>query len=481
MSQVQVVEVVTGATMAELRAGRDRATADLVELRLDGVSDVDVEGALQGRSKPAIVTCRAAWEGGAFPGSEEERLGILERAVALGAEYVDVEWRAERRRRFRDRGRTQLVLSHHDFAATPPDLGDRVGAMAAEDADIVKVAVTPSRLRDCLALRDATAIDRPHVAIAMGSAGQVTRLCPWLFGSRWTYGGTNAPGQVTAREMIDRYRVHTRSAATAIYGITGAPLAHSASPAMHNAAFSAMNLDAIYVPFETSDPDELLDVGRALGVRGMSVTAPLKPGIFARVETSDELSVAIGAVNTLRWSEGRWEARNFDAQGFLAPLLRGHRALRGIRAVVLGAGGTARTVTWALAREAARVEVAARRRDRAERVAAECGATAVDWPPAPGWDLLVNTTPVGTWPHTGDAPISADAVRGRAVYDLIYNPRDTRLLQMARAAGAEIIGGLDMLVGQACLQFEWWTGREAPAAVMAAAAEQFIESTRRPS
>jgi shikimate 5-dehydrogenase len=98
------------------------------------------------------------------------------------------------------------------------------------------------------------------------------------------------------------------------------------------------------------------------------------------------------------------------------------------------------------------------------------------WPPAPGWDLLVNTTPVGTWPDTDAMPIDADAVRGRIVYDLIYNPEETTLLRVARTNGAETIGGLEMLVGQACHQFEWWTGRTAPREIMAEAARRFLLS-----
>ena len=476
---IEVVEAVNATSLAGLREARDRATASLVELRLDGVRDIDVAGALEGRKTPVIVTCRASWEGGNFDGSEDERLRILADAVRLGAEYVDVEWKADRRR-FRDRGPTKLVLSHHDFSGMPLDLADRVSAMRTEDADIVKVAVTPRRLSDCLTLREVMAFDTPHVAIAMGPYGQSTRLCPWMFGSCWTFGGTTAPGQSSARDLIDLYRVPRASRATNIYGINGAPLAHSASPSRHNAAFRELGIDAIYLPLETRDADELLAVAEALGVQGISVTAPLKPALFGRVREADELSRAIGAVNTLRRVEGGWDGRNFDASGFLSPLARRHELLRGSRAVVLGAGGTARTVTWALTREGARVEVAARRFDRGQAVASEFGASAVAWPPESGWDLLVNTTPVGTWPSVADAPLDRDRVRGRALYDLIYNPRETTLMRWAREAGAETIGGLEMLVAQAGHQFEWWTGRTAPGAVMAEAAEAFIASTRSP-
>lgn len=479
IASTDVVETVTGRSVAELSAARDRAVGSIVELRLDFLATPDVDavaGALADRRRPVIVTCRPTWEGGQFDGSEDERLRILHDAVRLGAEYVDVEWKVERARRPVS-GRSQVVLSHHDFQAVPHDLAARVRAMAGEGADVVKVAVTPATLGDCIGIRDACAVDARHVAIAMGPAGQLTRLCPWLFGSCWTYGGAVAPGQISARDMIERYRVPRGSRATTVYGITGLPLAHSASPAMHNAAFDALGLDAIYVSFHTADADELLAVADAFGVAGMSVTAPLKPALFSRAVDTDELSQRIGVINTLRHRADGWEARNFDASGFLSPLKRRAQSLTGRRAVILGAGGTARTATWALMREGARVEVAARRAERAADVAAEFGATAVAWPPAPGWDLLVNTTPVGTWPGVEAAPIAREYVQGGVVYDLIYNPQETQLLAWAREAGAETIGGLEMLVGQACHQFEWWTGQPAPAAVMMTAAQAFLSQS----
>lgn len=468
-----VVHTVTATSMAELRAHRDAAVGDMVELRLDYVTDLDVAGALAGRRKPVIVTCRASWEGGRFEGDEATRLRVLARAIELGAEYVDVEWKADRRSLPLNPAST-LVVSHHDFSGMPVDLPGMFRAMAAERAGVVKVAVTPRTLRDCVALRDASRIDVPHVAIAMGPVGQLTRVAPVLLGSLWTYGGTAAPGQTAASELVDVYRVRRQSASTTLYGVAGSPLGHSASPVMHNAAFAALGIDAVYVTLDTDDAGELLDVGEAFGLAGASVTAPLKTGVFARVPDHDDLSSRIGALNTLRRIDGRWEGRNYDVAGFLSPLLRRGEVLRNKRCVVIGAGGAARTALWALQSHGAHVEVAARREERARALAAEFGAGVSAWPPVAGWDLLVNTTPAGTWPETGRMPIDADAVRGRLVYDLIYNPEETRLLQVARANGADTIGGLEMLVGQACHQFEWWTGRTAPRDVMAEAARRFL-------
>src|SRR5262249_16988971 len=152
----------------------------------------------------------------------------------------------------------------------------------------------------------------------------------------WTYGGSIAPGQIAAHDLADIYRVRDRSASSAVYGLTGAPLCHSLSPSIHNAAFAERGEDAVYVPLETNDADELLLVAEALGVRGVSVTAPLKRALFERSSVSDAVSSELGAINTLRRGRGGWESRNFDVVGFLSPLDHRSIVVRRKQAVVLG-------------------------------------------------------------------------------------------------------------------------------------------------
>jgi len=356
--------------------------------------------------------------------------------------------------------------------------GKSVALHALEDAGYYCVDnLPPELLGPFIALQQQQ--NASHVAIAMGALGQISRACPAAFGSCWTFAGTNAPGQLSADELRRTYRVPAQSAKTAIYGVAGQPLGHSASPAMHNAMLAALGLDGVYVPFETDDAVELLDAAAAFDVRGISVTAPLKESVFAAVAAADPLASRIRALNTLRRTAEGWEGRNFDVAGLLAPLDARGLTLHGRRAVVLGAGGAARMAVWALQSRGAEVEIAARRSERTEAVASELGAVASAWPPAAGWDLLVNTTPVGTWPRIDESPLARGAVQGRMVYDLIYNPEETTLLRWAREAGAETIGGLEMLVGQACLQFEWWTGQPGDPAVMTEAARRFIGEAQR--
>jgi len=217
--------------------------------------------------------------------------------------------------------------------------------------------------------------------------------------------------------------------------------------------------------------DDFVEFARAFGMKGASVTIPYKVALFDRVQETDELSQRIGALNTLRMENGRWTGRNTDVAGFLQPLRDRSVPLAGRRASILGAGGSARAVAVALASQGADVTVHARHEDKAHAVAGLVSGHVGSLPPTPGsWDLLVNCTPVGMHPQLDRSPMPVSALARGVVYDLIYNPAVTRLLRDAATAGCDTIGGLDMLVGQAHEQFEWWTGVRPPAGVMRAAA-----------
>jgi shikimate dehydrogenase len=269
--------------------------------------------------------------------------------------------------------------------------------------------------------------------------------------------------------MLKEFRFREITSQTAIYGVVGSPLTHSVSPAMHNAAFRAAGVDAVYVPMVASSAEDFTIFATALGVQGVSITIPYKVDLFERADEVDALGRKVGAVNTYRRDALRWEARNTDVSGFLAPL-QGRLDLRGARAAILGAGGAARAVAVALATAGSIVTIYGRNRGKAKNVAALAGGIAAAFPVAPkSWDLLVNTTPVGMFPNVDETPFES-AFDGRVVYDLVYNPTETRLLKEAAAAGCETVGGLDMLVAQAEDQSEWWVGRRPPAGLMKQAA-----------
>lgn len=460
-------------TMAELRERRDRvAHADLVELRVDSVRDPSAAGALAGRRVPVIFTCRPAWEGGGFRGSEEERKRLLRDAQKLGAEYIDIEWRAGFDDLIADRGGHGVVLSMHDFEGVPPDLQSRAASMRATGAEVVKLSVMPKRLTDCLSLMAlAKEAGSPTVVVGMGDAGLPTRILAAHFGSYWTYAGDAvAPGQIPAPVLCEQYSFRSIAHRTALYGVVGRPVSHSISPAIQNAAFRAARLDAVYLPLAAADFDDFRTFADAMSIVGASVTAPFKVEAFECADEADAVSRRVHAVNTLKRQGHGWVACNTDVSGFLTPL-EAVMPVQGLRATVLGAGGAARAVGVALASAGATLTFSARRHEQAAEIARMIGASVGTWPPAPGsWDVLVNTTPLGTAPRVDETPMPHNLFTGRLVYDLVYNPIETRLLKDARDAGCRTIGGLDMLIAQGQRQFEWWTGMRASDRVMRDAA-----------
>ncbi len=471
MREPQICVTVTGRTMEELRRARDAAAgADLVEVRLDGVDRPDPVGAIEGRLRPVIVTCRAKWEGGWFEGSESERRQILHDAMVAGAEFVDIELRAEFTQELvrlrRGRG---ILLSLHVFGERLPDAKESVRALRSTGAEVVKLAYEARRLVDTLPLfalaedPDFRGVEsQGHILIAMGQPGTSTRVLAARLGNRWTYAGDGiVPGQIPAVRLLSEYHYRRIRPDADLFAVAGNPVAQSLSPAMHNAGFEHRGLNAAYVSLEARDVDDFVQFAHTMKLRGASITAPLKVAMMERVDSCDSLAEEVGAVNTLHVKGDRWIGTNTDVAGFLTPL-KGRMALKGTRATILGAGGAARAVAVALKREGAAVKICARRHDEAQRVASLVGVQPGPFPPPPGtWDVLVNATSAGSRP--GDkSPMEGVRLDGEIVFDLVYLPPETALISQALEAGCWTIGGIEMLIGQAERQFETWTG-QAPA------------------
>ena len=258
--------------------------------------------------------------------------------------------------------------------------------------------------------------------------------------------------------------------ATRLCGILLHPATHTRSPAMHNAAFAALGIDARYLAFDVAPPELAAAVAgaRALGIAQLAISIPHKEAVLPLLDEVDETARRIGAVNTVTSRDGKLCGTNTDWLGAVRALERG-RALRGARAAVLGAGGTARAVTFGLLERGARVTLFNRTPARAAALAEEFGAEAggsLEDAGRDAWDVMVHTTSVGL--REDASPIPAGAHRaGTVVLDAVYDPPETRLLRDAAAAGARPIGGKWMLVEQAAVQLEAWTGREPPREVMA--------------
>ncbi len=271
---------------------------------------------------------------------------------------------------------------------------------------------------------------------------------------------------------------------TALCGIVLHPAGHTRSPAMHNAAFRALGIDAVYLCFDV--PPEALAAGvagmRALGIRQLAVSLPHKQAVLAHLDEIDATARRIGAVNTVTLREGRLVGSNTDWLGAVRALEH-ETKLADARAVVLGAGGSARAVVFGLLERGSRVTVLNRTRERASALAGELGAQAaggLDALSTTPHDVLVNTTTVGL---RGDAsPVDAAAISPEAVVmDAVYDPEQTRLLRDAAERGARTVSGKWMLVHQAAEQIALWTGRRADLEVLAEAFDEAGESKQADS
>lgn len=255
---------------------------------------------------------------------------------------------------------------------------------------------------------------------------------------------------------------------TKIYGIMGKPVSHSLSPAIHNAAFQALGLNGVYVPFEVSNAARALDGFRAIGVRGVSVTIPYKEAVIDYLDTIDPVARKIGAVNTLVIENSLIRGYNTDWTG-------ANQALETIvnlpasRILLLGAGGSARAIGFGLIKRGATVIIANRTLAKGRALAGDlnCECCPIEEISTVTADALVNATSAGMTPDIDRTPVRKDILEKiPAVMDIVYSPAETRLLKEAKQVGCKTVGGIYMLLFQGVAQFELWTGRKAPVEVM---------------
>lgn len=465
------------------------------EWRLDYLQDfADLEARLHQtlfrlRFPQSIATCRREEAGGLFKGSVEEQVQLLEAAVRAGCHWIDLEVESVNRAdaavldRFKS---AKVIVSHHDYRGMPL-LGDVFRRMSRLPVQVVKIAGHARSLTDNLKikkfLKARRAASPKLMVLGMGPSGIPSRVMGLQWGNAFTYASTSshsavASGQLPAPAMKSIYRVDRLDHRTQIYGIAGSRASVSLSPSMHNAAFSAKHVNAVYLPCETSRLPDFLKFARALGFAGFSVTMPYKRAIIKELDWIDPMAEQIGACNTVAVERGKWLGWNTDAAAVVEVLTKRLR-LAGSRILILGGGGAARSAAFALRGEGAGVFLAARRESAARRLAKDVSAQVVPWGAADGLDVdaVINATPIGMPPYTDAVPIDLARLRVRLVFDMVYYPMETRLLSEARGRGLVTISGLEMLVDQGARQFEIWTGQSAPRALMEQAVRQGFDRT----
>jgi len=422
-----------------------------------------------------IATCRRVASGGKFKGSIASQLDILSKAGAAGCQLVDIELQTASKSKPEQiqklRGRVAVILSFHDFRGTKK-LDETLEKMLAYPADFYKVVSTATTLSDNVAMIKFLAHEGDRhslVSMCMGEQGIISRVLGVRAGSIFTFasasaGEETAPGQVTAQELRSVYRIEQVDAATRVYGVVGDPIVHSLSPAIMNAAFRRENVNAVYLALHAKTLKDLLTCVREIPIHGISVTMPYKEAILPHLDNTDSHTTKIGACNTVvRAQDGKLYGFNTDAAGIVRPLERRLNTLEGARILVLGAGGAARAAVFGLKERGCEVYILNRSLAAAKKLAHQARARVVKRPDLKklAFDVIINATPVGMG-NTKETPLQDKEINARYVFDMVYDPAETRFLKLAKERGAQIIPGIEMFVHQAARQFEIWTGKPAP-------------------
>jgi 3-dehydroquinate dehydratase/shikimate dehydrogenase len=476
------VESLLGHARKEVQAGES-----FLEFRLDYL-DRPNEGIAAIRTflreNPdctVLATCRRHQNHGRFNGSIEEQLRLLNEAVDAGARAVDIEIEsAENAHAGVEtlRSKASVVLSFHNYSGTPA-MEPVLRRMTNVPADAYKLVTTARKPSDNLRVLSLVRAfpKTPLVMLAMGEMGFATRVLSPAFGGQFTYAAPNsaegtAPGQLSARTLRQLYRVEKFTRGARIYGVIADPVRHSISPVVHNRAFQSRRLDAVYLPFLVH-PAQLKDffvIAEKLPIAGFSVTIPHKQKIIRYLDIVDPLARRIGAVNTVWRKAGKWRGCNTDVDGVLMPLKkRIHLSKSSI--LIVGNGGAARGAAFALADAGAAVSIVGRNPDRVRALCKACGATAVarEQVESMNFDALVHATSLGMYPHC-DECFFRNRIPAEVVFDMVYNPLETRLIRQAASQGKTVVPGIQMFLEQASQQFETWTGESSPRSTMEKAA-----------
>ncbi len=485
----------TGRTIAENLTAieRFRGRIDLAELRADLLEPTEtmaVRSFPERAGLPCILTVRRKGEGGGFIEGEGVRLVMIAKALIYArpdkrANYAYVDLESDFRvpaveEACRTFG-TRIIRSAHYIHGMPADLDAAWAELAPESGEIPKLSVTAKGAGDLAKLvswaREIRAPER--ILIAMGDYGVPSRILADRLGSTMVYASSSgaglpdgAPGQIDPIALGEVYRFREIGRDTAVYGLGGdRSVVGSRSPALHNSAFRAAGIDAVYLPFPAENAGALVSALDAAGARGAAITVPFKEDVLPFLVTRSPEVEDIGACNTMVRNIEGWAGYDTDAAGFERSLLQflGREDLRGLRATLVGAGGAAKAAAHVLAKLGAAVLILNRNTAKAKALARRYAFAAGPNDDrsndiiADHSDIIVQATPVGMEGGVPGDPLEWYYFTGReAVFDMIYRPAITPLLERAAEAGCRTCNGDAMLRYQAAEQFRLWTGRQPP-------------------
>ncbi|MFH0875258.1 MAG: shikimate dehydrogenase [archaeon] len=438
----------------------------LAEVRLDYIEDIDENNLKKiiDVSRNIIITCRPKKYGGMYCGDERKRLSLLMKAKELGARYIDVEYGTV----FSDFD-SKTFISIHDFEKTPPlpELERLYDLMNKKNAGLIKIVTSANSINDNFTVFEFLKGKKNLISFCMGEYGVISRILANKFGSKLTYAAfdnKSAPGQISVDELTSLYNYSKINKDTRVIGVIGEHAENSMSKYMHNPNFLDKKINFVYVPFKTDKTalEDFIKNFRKYGFAGASVTVPHKEDIMQYLDEIDATAKKIGAVNTVVNKNGKLIGHNTDYYGAKEALLEKTK-LNGKKALLIGAGGAARAITYALKKEGAIVTIINRTQDKAKKLADEFCVSAAEFKDvkkiAAENDIIINSTSVGMNPKPNESILSANEMpQGKIVMDVVYKPCDTLFLQIAKNKKGTIITGDRMLFFQAIGQFEYWTG-----------------------
>lgn len=512
MNKGKICVSVCAETIEEFEKKIERAAefADVIELRFDCLKNAasDLDKLFQTLTNlretflgKLLATFRSSEQGGknnlTFEQREEFWIGSQ---IFEHTDWADLEldFPAGKIDARREKAFEKVIKSQHFFDKPPANLEKIYEQISAANPDVIKIAVQTDDITDSIfvweLLKKAKSENKEIIPIAMGEAGKWTRILGLAHGALMTYasleaGNETAPGQISAHDLIETYRVKELDERTEVYGVLGANTSYSLSPLMHNAAFKYHDLNAVFLPLQVKNLDEFIKrmvreetCEIDLNFKGFAVTIPHKQTIIKHLDFVDEAATEIGAVNTVKITGGKLYGYNTDAPGFIEPLLNFYGDLKDAKAAILGAGGAARACIYALKKEGANVTIFARDLQKSKSLANEFQVELKQLPitdyQLQNFDIVVNATPLGTkGALENESIVSSEQIESvKLIYDLVYNPLQTRLMSEADKADVPKIGGMAMFVAQGAKQFRIWTGKAAPVKDMSAAVLKKLNS-----
>ena len=401
--------------------------AEIIELRIDYVRDLDLKKLIKEAKKPIIVTNRRLSDNGKFRGTEEERLTLIKQAQELEADFVDIEFDANYKEIIKNKKNSKVIISYHNFSETPEDIEELNKKLNETHADIIKIATKANTLSDNLKILNLIKNKtKPIIAMCMGSLGEISRILAPCHGSLLTFasltkGKESALGQIPAKILSNIYRINDIKPDFKLYGVVGNPVGKSKGYILHNSLFKKENLNSIYLKFPVDILEEFINNFSPI-LAGFSVTMPFKEEILFYLDELDDLAKKIGAVNTVVNKDGKLIGYNTDITGAIKAI-EAKMKIQNKNVTILGAGGASRAIAFGIIQQNGKLTILNRTVEKAKKLALEFEC---DFGPLKNFekiktDILINTTSVGMHPNIGATPIDTKSVKNMLVFDIIYN------------------------------------------------------------